>query len=148
MITAATRLEQLTGELPSGFAAMRSEALAEGYRFLETLAADWATCAVRFDRDGELLLAAYRGKSLAAIGGITIEPVIPGALRMRRFYIRAPFRRSGIGRILATALLDRAMRSERPVTVNAATGSAPFWESLGFAPDMRDGHTHVLVRNA
>jgi GNAT superfamily N-acetyltransferase len=64
---------------------------------------------------------------------------------MRRFYVRLEFRRGGVGRRLAAALLDPALRSGRPVMVNAASGSGPFWESLGFAPDPRDGHTHVLI---
>jgi hypothetical protein len=45
--------------------------------------------------------------------------------------------------MLATALLERAQSVRRLVTVNAAPASAAFWESLGFAPDARDGHTHV-----
>ena len=80
---------------------------------------------------------------LAGIGGLTIEPVLAGALRMRRFYVRPLFRRAGIGRTLETALLGRAPTTGLLVTVNAGPGSAPFWESLRFAPDMRDGHTHL-----
>jgi GNAT superfamily N-acetyltransferase len=82
---------------------------------------------------------------LAGIGGLTIEPIVPGALRMRRFYVRLSFRRSGVGRRLAMALLARAGSNQRLVTVNAAAGSIPFWEALGFAPNMRDRHTHVLI---
>jgi GNAT superfamily N-acetyltransferase len=62
---------------------------------------------------------------------------------MRRFYIRPLFRRASIGRKLATALLERARDTSRLVTVNAAPASVSFWESLGFMPDMRDGHTHL-----
>jgi GNAT superfamily N-acetyltransferase len=62
---------------------------------------------------------------------------------MRRFYIRPPFRRAGIGRKLAAALLERARTTGLLVTVNAAPASVSFWEALGFAPDMRDGHTHL-----
>jgi GNAT superfamily N-acetyltransferase len=98
---------------------------------------------MRFDRDGEALLAAYATGVLAGIGGLTIEPVLPRALRMRRFYVRPLFRRAGIGRKLATALLERARIIGVLVTVNAAPESVSFWESLGFAPDMRDGHTHL-----
>jgi GNAT superfamily N-acetyltransferase len=129
--------------LPSGFDALREEARAEGYLFVERLAADWAARRMRFDRDGEALLAAHVTGRLAGIGGLTIEPVLPGALRMRRFYVRPLFRRAGIGRKLATALLEPARTTGLLVTVNAAPASASFWESLGFAPDMRDGHTHL-----
>jgi GNAT superfamily N-acetyltransferase len=129
--------------LPAGFADLRAEARIEGYRFVERLCADWEAHRMRFDRTGEMLLAATVDEVLAGIGGLTLEPVLPGALRMRRFYTRRLFRRTGIGRKLATALLGHARSTTRLVTVNAAPASAAFWESLGFAPDLRDGHTHL-----
>ncbi|MFI4947696.1 MAG: GNAT family N-acetyltransferase [Alphaproteobacteria bacterium] len=111
---------------------------------LDTLAAEWADRKTRFNHEGEALLAAYAGGVLVGVGGITLEPVVPGALRIRRFYVRAPFRRSGIGKRLATRLLEPAIRGSLVVTANAAAGSEAFWERLGFAPDRHDGHTHIL----
>jgi GNAT superfamily N-acetyltransferase len=137
------QLQSVIEELPIGFDVLRAEARAEGYLFVERLAADWMSGAIRFDREGEALLAARFNGVLAGIGGLTIEPVVPDALRMRRFYVRRAYRRSGIGRQLATALLGRARNAASLVTVNAAPASTAFWESLGFAPDARDGHTHV-----
>jgi GNAT superfamily N-acetyltransferase len=142
----AVRLERAVEALPRGLDALRAEAHAEGHRHLERLAADWDSGLTRFDRDGEALLAAFVENELVGIGGLTMDPVLPESLRMRRFYIGRAFRRCGIGRRLAAALLDGAVRACRPVTVNAATGSAPFWESLGFLADMRDGRTHLLKR--
>ena len=141
------RLVSVIADLPADFGAMRAEAGAEGYHFLERLAEDWQSGATRFDRQGEALLVAFCNEVVAGIGGVTIEPVLPNALRMRRFYVRAPLRRCGIGRKLASALLDRAQRTGRRITVNAAPGSTRFWESLGFKPDRRDGHTHILDRS-
>jgi GNAT superfamily N-acetyltransferase len=63
---------------------------------------------------------------------------------MRRFYVRPAFRRNGVGRVLATTLLNQARCTDRQVTVNAAPGSVPLWESLGFRPNVSDGHTHIL----
>jgi GNAT superfamily N-acetyltransferase len=137
-------LEPVIGDLPAGFETLRAEAVAEGFRQVERLAAEWASRTTRFDRKGEALLAARLNGVLAGIGGLTIEPVVPGALRMRRFYIRPRFRRGGVGRKLATALLERTRHTHRLITVNAAAGSILFWEALGFEPDMREGHTHVL----
>jgi hypothetical protein len=37
---------------------------------------------------------------------------------------------------------------DRLVTVNAAPTSVSFWESIGFTPDRRDGHTHILNRKS
>lgn len=144
---AAERLERVIEELPPGFDALRAEARAEGYQHLDRLATDWAVGTMRFDRDGEALLVVHFDNEFAAIGGLAVDPAIPEALRMRRFYVGKRFRRRGIGRRLVTALLERAAEADRPVTVNAAAGSAPFWTALGFIPDQRDGHTHMLKRN-
>lgn len=140
------RLERATASLPARFEALRAEARAGGYGMLDTLAREWASGATRFDRPGEALIAAYSGDALAGIGGMTLEPALPGALRMRRFYVALAYRRHGVGRTLATALLDEARRQECTVTCNAAGGSERFWEALGFAPDRRDGWTHLLAR--
>jgi len=139
----APLLQPVIDELPAGFDALRAEARAEGYRFVERLATDWGSGTIRFDSQGEALLAARLRRVLAGIGGLTIDPVVPDALRMRRFYVRPAYRRSGIGRELASALLERARSFSGLVTVNAAPASTLFWESLGFAPDARDGHTHI-----
>jgi GNAT superfamily N-acetyltransferase len=73
------------------------------------------------------------------------EAAVPDAFRMRRFYVRPPFRRQGIGSKLALVLIERAFRVARLVTVNAGNvEAAPFWEALGFAPSLRDGYTHAL----
>ena len=100
---------------------------------------------MRFDRDGEALVGARVDDVLAGIGGLTLDPVVSGALRMRRFYVRPSFRKHGIGRKLVGTLLEYPRRSGQVVVVNASGGSPAFWEKLEFAPDMRDGHTHILL---
>jgi nucleoside triphosphate diphosphatase len=142
------RLEQVTDRLPVESKMLRDEARAEGYRMLDRLVGEWNSRETMFDRPGEALVAAYVNGVLAGIGGLTIEPAITGALRMRRFYVRGRFRRRGIARRLASALLDRPESADRPITVNAGAGSAPFWEALGFIPDRRDGFTHLLRQRA
>lgn len=137
--------EAVVEDLPTGFDALRAEARAEGFRQVERLAADWAARTTRFDREGEALLAARVSRVLAGVGGLTIEPVVPGALRMRRFYVRPAFRRGGIGRQLVTALLTH-VRAGQLITANVAPASISFWEAVGFTPDARDGHTHILNR--
>ena len=136
------RFQRVVNELSADFKAMRREARAEGHQFLDRLASDWVSGAMRFDRPGEALLVSYSEGVLAAIGGITIDPIVPDALRMRRFYVRPAFRRTGIGSEIAQALLERA-RSVPVVTLNAAVQSVPFWETQGFVPQARDGHTHI-----
>jgi GNAT superfamily N-acetyltransferase len=139
----SVRFQRVVEELPADFDTICVEARAEGYKFLDRLATDWASGAIRFDQPGEALLAAYSDDVLAAIGGITIDPFVTDALRMRRFYVRSAFRRAGIGREIAHALLGGTLQSVRVVTLNAAVESVPFWEALGFVPEARDGHTHT-----
>jgi GNAT superfamily N-acetyltransferase len=112
---------------------------------LDTLVAEWASGTTRFDRPGEMLLAAHIGDALAGIGGLTYEPKLPDAYRMRRFFVSAEHRRAGVGRCLAAALLADIRRNGRVVTANAGAGSEPFWEALGFLPDRRNGWTHMLM---
>jgi GNAT superfamily N-acetyltransferase len=138
-----TRFEQVLHSLPPDFDALRSEAHAEGFGMLDVLAADWNAGKVRFDRDGERLFAAYCDDGLAGIGGLTVDPFLPGAFRMRRFYVRRAFRRSGIGVALAMALLASPGGYGRLITVNAASGSKSFWEALGFVPVRAERHTHI-----
>ena len=145
---AIVTLEQLIGILPEDLDAMLDEARGEGYRMLDRLALEWDAGTTRFNRPGEALFAVYANGDLAGIGGLTVEPAISGALRMRRFYVRRPFRGCAIARRLALALLDRPETSGRPITVNAAASSEPFWESLGFVPDRHAGHTHILPAEA
>jgi GNAT superfamily N-acetyltransferase len=138
------RLERVLTELPAGFDVLRAEARAEGYRHVERLADEWIAGRIRFDREGEALMAATLARQLAGIGGLTIDPSQPASLRMRRFCVRAAFRRNGIGRALAEHLLARARALGRTVTVNAGAGSEPFWRSLGFVAEARNGHTHIF----
>ena len=138
------RLERVEETLPAGFEGLRNEARAEAYKMLDRLATEWEARETRFARDGEALFAAYFGDPLVGIGGITWDPVIPGAFRMRRFYVAKAFRRRGIARQLALSLLGRKEITGRSIIVNAGVGSAPFWESLGFTLDRQGGHTHMM----
>jgi GNAT superfamily N-acetyltransferase len=141
------RLERITDRLPAGFEQMKLEADAEGYRFVERLRAEWEAHITRFDREDETMLAARIGETLAGIGGITRDPVITDALRMRRFYVRPAFRGQGIGRALVEAVLAYPRVAGRTVVVNAGRGSSSFWEAYGFVTDSRDGHTHILTKH-
>ena len=136
----------MAGALPAGLPALRAEARCEGFHFLDRLASEWEGGTVRFDRPGEVLLAASMADVLAGVGGLTLDPVMPGALRMRRFYVHPAFRRHGIGRALAVTLLERPSTAGRRVTVNAGTAAAPvFWKALGFVAEPCCGHTHIWM---
>jgi GNAT superfamily N-acetyltransferase len=137
------RLIAVRHALPDGFDAMQAEAAEDGHHNMQRLADDWTDGTTRFDATGEALLAATVAGELAGVGGITMDPVERGALRMRRFYVRVAFRRRGIGRQLAEALIATAA-PETVLVVNAGGQlAAAFWEALGFVPDRCNGHTHA-----
>jgi GNAT superfamily N-acetyltransferase len=116
----------------------------EAYDMLAVLAKEWTDGTNRFDRPGEALVAAYDGNVLVGMGAMTHDPNIAGALRMRRFYVSSRYRRHGVGRAIAKALLDRPEVAGKTVTLNAPQAEAArFWEALGFIRDDRDGHTHI-----
>lgn len=138
-------LHPIVANLPDGFDALRADAAQEGFRFVDRLADEWNSGANRFDRPDEALMFVQADGELAGIGGLSVDPFVPKALRMRRFYVRPPFRRIGIGRLLVGALPERTRLSGRDVMVNADTPGGPFfWQAMGFTPNRVDGHTHVL----
>jgi len=128
--------------LPSNFDALCLAARLEGHSHLDRLASEWQAGVNRFANTGESLLAALLGGTLAGVGGITIDTADSAALRMRRFYVDPACRRRGVARRLAAALL---LPVRQAVVLNApGEAAARFWEALGFVPDRRDGHTHIL----
>ena len=131
-------------ELPAGFDQLRGDAREEGHTNMERLATDWISGAHRFAATGESLLAAFVAEELAGVGGITRDPACPRALRLHRFYVRPRFRRLGVGRCLAFALVEKAYPLTDQLVLNAETELAVrFWEALGFVADRRNGHSHV-----
>lgn len=135
----------MIGSLPHDMHVLAARASSEGYRFVDRLIGEWSDGSNRFERHGECLLAAYAGPQLVGIGGITVEPAIAGAFRMRRFYIDPAMRGRGIGRALAGELLDRARSITGLVTVHAGSPEAvAFWEFLGFQACSKDGYSHML----
>ncbi|MBX5011084.1 GNAT family N-acetyltransferase [Rhizobium lentis] len=135
----------IRNRLPQEIASLESEARREGYRHITRLIQEWSAGETRFEYEGERLLGAYVGEALAGVGGMTLEPAAVEALRMRRFYVHPAMRGRGVGRSLALTLLDHARSFCSLVTVYAGNGgAAKFWESVGFQPCGRDGHTYVL----
>ena len=131
--------------LPDQFDMLRSEAAAEGFRNMESLFSQWQDGSNRFTRAGELLAVARVDGELAGIGGITQDFVDPAALRMRRFYVRALYRRHGVGRAIAKVALDAARPLGRRIFVYAETADAvKFWEAMGFVRIERENTTHAL----
>jgi GNAT superfamily N-acetyltransferase len=125
------QLVRIADTLPEGFAALRAEADTEGHRHMARLAAEIAEAPELF----VALLAAFEDGELLGIGGMTVEPADPSAIRMRRLYVARAARGRGVARAIANALLNEALGETRLVTVHAGNpGAERFWEAVGFAP--------------
>jgi GNAT superfamily N-acetyltransferase len=117
----------------------------EGYSHIRRLVEEWENGSNRFDKLGELLLGAFDGTSMVAIGGVTIESSRPDWLRMRRFYVLPDFRGRGVARLLAGRLLTHARRYTPVITVHAGDARAAlFWQAIGFRRSAGDTYTHIL----
>jgi GNAT superfamily N-acetyltransferase len=142
------RFERVRDALPPGLAALAAEAAAEDVGNVDRLIQEWQNGVQRFDHSGEILLVAFDGEALIAVGGVTTEPdttIGETARRMRRLYVRPAARGRGVGRALVVALKTHAFRYCDLLTVNAGVpGAAPFWEALGFARVAAATRTHEL----
>lgn len=144
------QIVRLSDDLPDDFPILREEAAAEGYRLVEALAAEWR--AGRYDgpEADHVGFAAFASGDLAALGAITPDPYDsePGLLRLRHLYVRPAFRRTGVGRVLATALIQQGLDLAERLSLRAADErAATFWDSLGFhrVAD-KSTRTHLLTR--
>jgi putative acetyltransferase len=86
---------------------------------------------------GRLLLA-FVGDALAGCGGLRALPDVDhaNACEMKRLYVRPAFRRFGLGRALAEALLDEARRAGYSVmlldTLDEMESARELYSTLGF----------------
>lgn len=133
---------------------LASAAAAEDIPVVKNVIANWQDSSQRFDQPGELLLIASAdvGENATStpigIGGLSQCPHIPGAFRVRRFYIHPAWRRLGVARAIAKRTIDHGSTHADMLTCNARASSAaaPFWESMGFLSSKRPGITHTLRR--
>lgn len=133
--------------LPDGFDVILEAAASEGVRNMAMLEAQWAGGEQRFDEPGALFAALVDG-DLAGIGGVTVETGAgEPAMRMRRLYVLPMFRRFGVGRRLAGAMMQQGLQAAPLLTVNAGASeaAAPFWAAMGFErTDALPGASHAL----
>ncbi len=114
------------------------------------LAQGWAGGDQRFDDDGEALLGALLAGELAGSAACRSSLAAAEPARPRAPLPSAPaFRRQGVARTLASALVQEALDQVDLLTCNAAASpaAAPFWEAQGFSPDSSGPWTHVLRRS-
>lgn len=132
--------------LPHGFDVMCDEAAAEGVRNMGLLRTEVGAPDDPFAEPGALFAATVGGE-LAGVGGVTVQAgLTEPAMRMRRLYVRPAFRRAGVARALAGAMMQQGFQAAPLLVLNAAASSAaaPFWEAMGFERVDWPGITHAL----
>lgn len=140
-------IQPCNGQLPAGISALAEAAAAEGVRNVRMLITAWEAGEQRFDRDGAALFAATDGEVIAGIGGVKPETGAgESAMRMHRFYVHPSYRRLGLGKRIAQAVMSHALMHAPLLTCNAraSLAAAPFWLSLGFAPVDSASYTHIF----
>ncbi len=117
----------------------------EGFRMVERLVEDFKSGVNRFDRPGEVLLAAFDSGKLIAVGGLNATDS-PGVGRIRRVYVLPAYRRRAIGASLVGLLLARSIGKFETFVLRTTTETgAAFYESLGFKPVVEPDVTHRLT---
>ena len=130
--------------LPPSLARLETESMAAGFSMVSRLRTEWEAGLNRFDKAGEILLGAFRGDDLIAVGGLNIDRYLadPGVGRIRHVYVLAVERRTGTGRAIVERLLTHA--SGHFGTVRLWTGRASsFYDRLGFTRVDAEKVTHI-----
>ncbi len=150
MAAVATRLASLSGFDPA-LDALRLEAAASGFLFLDRLVSEWRSGTNRFEQPGEVLVGAYVNDVLAGVGGLNCDPYEPNASigRVRHLYVAASFRRQGIGSDLLEAIIGHASNFYQAVRLRTDTKTAgEFYLRHGFSAVDHIWATHVKQMKA
>ncbi len=121
---------------------------AEGYKFVQRLWDEYQSGINRFDTLGALLLGGYDDAHLVAVGGVHRDPYLndPTIGRIRHVYVLPAYRRSGVGRVVVQALMQRSSNQFSTFTLRTLTGHGDrFYRALGFSSVPRfEQATHWL----
>ena len=127
---------------------LRVESRAQGHRFVDRLADDYADGSNRFNQLGEALFGVYADGQLVAIGGLNRDPYLPDANagRVRHLYVLTAFRRQGAGWLLMQTIIDAARPHFRLLTLRTVNPAADaFYRKLGFRTQPTlDSTTHHM----
>jgi len=97
-----------------------------------------AELSVRYATPGGTMLLTWVDRELAGCGGLLPLPEVdyPNACEMRRLYVRRAYRRFGLGRLLAQALIDHGLRAGYSCmlldTLDDMEAARGLYASLGF----------------
>jgi GNAT superfamily N-acetyltransferase len=129
-------VKQITSLLNFDLDSLVVESKEDGFRFVERLINDYKNGSNTFNHDGEALFGVFNEEGdIVAIGGLNQDPYSNETSigRLRRFYVRREFRRSGIGTILVKRIIEEAKIYYKTLVLHTDTKQAEkFYTSLGF----------------
>ena len=111
------------------------ESLSQGFRFIDRLAREYRCDRNRFDKCGEILLVALVEEKAIAICGLNRDPYSnnPAICRLRHLYVELSWRRSGVGSLLVSRIINEARKHYEILTLRTDTPEADmFYRTLGF----------------
>ena len=150
MSEGSVQIVRLAEALPDDIEDLRAEAAGEAYRFVESLLSEWQEAHYAAGDERFACFAAFAEGHLAGVGALTPDPYdpAPDLLRIRHVYVRPVHRGTGVGRVLATALIQHGLELAPRLSLRAADEKAArFWEAAGFLPTMSGTRrSHVLAR--
>lgn len=126
-----------------------SESRAQGFEFLDRLAAEYINGTNKFDQAGEALFGVYHDQRLIAIGGLNRDPYTKenDVARVRHVYVLSEWRNQGIGKQLVSTIIEAARQEFRLLTLRTFRDQADgFYRAIGFqtGPEITSA-THYLV---
>ena len=135
-------------ELPApGMEQLQTEALQEGFLFIERLWNEWQSGSNRFVAPGERLYGCRDQTELVAIGGLNQDPFAGRREvgRARRVYVRPAWRNKGIGEALIHSLVEDARTSFSALHLRTDNRTAArLYERIGFLRSLDLNATHVM----
>lgn len=127
-----------------------NESIEEGFGFLTRLVNDYKNGTNTFNKFGEALYGVFNVKGvLVAIGGLNIDPFSSEQVigRIRRVCVCKEYRRSGIGSMLLTKIIEDAKDYYHVLVLFTDTKTgALFYSSHGFLrSNMYSNSTHYKM---
>ncbi len=145
-----SQVVRIAADLPDGFTDLAGAARAEGFNFLDRLEARWTNGAYDGDRNASVF-AVFGEDRPIAIGAQTFDEYDPSPehRRIRHFYVHPDFRRNGVGRTLAGALIREAFQLAPHLHLRATHDlSHAFWDAMGFERVDRPDRSHRISRSS
>jgi len=139
------KLRPKTYAFQSQVAPLIYESLSLGFKFLERFVVQLPESADPFVGEGGVLFGVEQANRLVALGGVTRDPYLSGAGRVRHVYVLEEFRRIGVGTDLVKACIAFATDHYSLLRLRTDTQTgAFFYESLGFVNVTHESATHEM----